>query len=179
MIEDCLQSRLEDAASHVRGLVADGVKLQDAIHDTSVQFAFKGHQIRDKYYAQGGSPTKTHGNRLLTREQEQTLRIMAVSFSASNIGWNKHMLAKAVLDTCGFVPSSRWCKAWIQSNKNWLSPRKSKHLSKKRSTDEMLEEVSSFCTAVEEARNTGNMTATTIVKRRENRHLPVHGRTCH
>jgi hypothetical protein len=160
---------MDAALADLRNRVSDGSPLKKALFAISKETDFAIHQLKYQYYENGGSPTKAHGNRLLTDEQEDRIRILAVSFSAANMPWNKSILSRSVFEIAGIVPNSRWCRRWISANAKWVAQRKCKHLAKKRNTDGMLAEVESFIVAVEETQSLTAMSAHNTVNYDETR----------
>ena len=106
---------------------------------------------------------------MLTNEQNETLLTVALAFSGANVAWNKQVLALAVKALLDLTPNSKWCRRWIHSHKKALTPRKSKHLSKKRSTAAMLGEVGSFLNVVEDSQQYRTMKAGNVINYDETR----------
>ena len=129
--------------------MAAGKKLKTACTTTASEFDTTPDAVRLKYYREGGNQTKSHGNRLLTDEQDLTLKIVALAFSSSNLAWNMQVLVQAVSTLFEILPNRQWSRAWIQRHRKDLSRRKSKHLSKKRNSAGMVAEVCSFVDRVE------------------------------
>ena len=155
--------------SRVRQLISDGSPLSEALSQVADEFDTSPDSVRGHYYRAGGNQTRAHGNQLLTNDQSQTLLTVALAFSGANVAWNKQVLALAVKTLFDITPNSKWCRRWIKANVKALTPRKSKHLSKKRSTATMLGEVGSFLNAVEDSQQYLTMKASNVVNYDETR----------
>ena len=160
---------LSDPVSRTRELVGGGMRLKDACKQVAREFETTQAAVRLRYYRAGGNQLKAHGHCLLTDEQDQTLRIVALAFSGANLAWNKQLLAFAVTALFDIQPQRSWCNAWLERHADSLSPRKSKHLSKKRDATGMLAEVCSFIDRVEAVRQEVYMAAHLVVNYDETR----------
>ena len=152
-----------------RQLIANGTLLSEALSTVANEFDTSPDAVRGQYYRAGGNVARAHGNQLLTDEQNETLLVVALAFSGANVAWNTQILALAVKALFDITPNSKWYRRWISSNKKALTPRKSKHLSKKRSTSEMVGEVGSFLNAVEDSQQFRPMKAAIVINYDETR----------
>ena len=147
----------------VSELIKSGSGVLDAIRSVSRETGMTVDALRCAYYRANIDRDRTHGNRLLTKRQEEVLLHLAVSFSVANKGWNMKIFKSVMKNLFDIQPERHWYKKWMTENKKYLSKRKSKFLAKKRTSSDMLAEVSSFIGQVEAVLAHTGMTADNVV----------------
>ena len=153
----------------VQALVRSGCRVCDSLAKVSSETGTNIDALRSEYYRKYRVQERHHGNRLLTKRQEDVLLHLAVSFSACNKGWNRRLFRTVMKEVFDLSPSRHWMNDWTKANKKHLSQRKTKHLAKKRNSSDMLAEVESFIHQVEDQRTRTTMTASNVVNYDETR----------
>ncbi len=156
-------------ADRVQKLVSEGNGVLASLQIVAKEEGLTIAAVRSMYYRANLTKDRSHGNRLLTKQQEVVLLHLAVSFSVANKGWNMRLFRTVMTKVFDVAPGRHWYRAWLKENKKFLSRRKSKHLAKKRNSNYMLTEVASFIDQVEEMRLTSPMTEHNVVNYDETR----------
>ena len=99
------------------------------------------------------SPRAVHGNRLLSKGQEDTLMGILLAFSGSNCGLKPYHVKKAVKGAFGIKMHLSTARRVVKRNKHLLKERRAKRLTSGRNSSKSIEDTALFCDAVEEAMN--------------------------
>ena len=141
-----LQNRISQ--SEILSLINDGVKVGKAIQRVAVDRGFKPKHGRYIFDLCGGDLRKTHGNALLTKQQEDLVLGLLLALSSVNSPITRYQLKK-LLALHAKVPVSeatvtRYLKKWSSKIQN----RKTKALCHKRVTNATIDQVRLFSASV-------------------------------
>jgi hypothetical protein len=132
-----------------RELVRQGCTAKLAFELAADHFDTSPDSVRGLWNRSGAHPDKRHGNAHLTDQQDTTLLLLVLGFSAANRPLDIPLLRHAMLSLFDVKVGKRWCQRWIEKHADDLTLRKSKYLAGRRCDSTVLESVHAFIAAVE------------------------------
>ena len=147
-----VQAKKDFVVDYVELLIQGGMPTAKAFEETAKHFHVTPDSVRNKYYRQRTLITKTHGNQLLTDEQELFLSIVLSVLSSHHLPANVSTLPKIVKSMFGVHFSEATAKNFIARHNHDLSIRKSKVLTKSRKEEVILDDCTTFIAELEAAR---------------------------
>ncbi len=133
----------------VQELLAEGTRAKKAYAIVASEFDTTPAAVRGRHQRSGGDTTKSHGLRLLTKDQEEVMLLLSIGFSAANLG-----LTNSLLRQLGWILwqkklDRKWCLRWRLQHKEDLAPRRSKYLKNERADPSILDHIEAFIGVVE------------------------------
>ena len=150
-------------AESVRRLASQGTGVSEAFATVAAQHGKSPGTVKNACYSAGGNATRNHGNRLLTKEQDNRFLAVLISFSALRHALTPHQAPIEAKELFGASMSMRALKRRLSARKSELKATKSKLLAKKRIDPELLKEALEFCAQIAEMRARCSMKAENAV----------------
>ena len=121
------------------------------------------------YYRARGNISKSHGNRMLSKQQENILLSVLLVFSSLHHGLTPTQAREEVKTMFNLNISMATMKRFLKRHKDSLRVTKSKLLAAKRTDESTLDSVADFCASLEEMRGRYKMMAKNTINYDETR----------
>jgi len=146
----CMQA--EEPENEVLVLANQGITKRDAAARVAETSDVSQAALLKRLERKGKSPRGVHGNRKLSKDQEDVLMGILLSFSGSNCDLKPQQVVRAVNVAFDINISESTARRLVQRNKNLLKARRTKRLTSARDSSNSKDTIL-FCDAVEEAMN--------------------------
>lgn len=152
-----------DALPALDALLKGNTTLKAALHSAAASTGVSVGALKTAHFRRDGSSTASHGNRLLSAEQEDTVVGVAQAFSMNNLPQSKLQIREMMARRWGVMVSEHWVRRFLVRHREQLRTRTCKALAEKRMGAQMLSNVEGFCSELTDFLKTHHFTSSAVM----------------